>query len=87
MQTDRALTVGLAGAAEARRRVDEVLGAGLPTVICGHRENLSVILEEACAVLGAKAPESGPLPLGGFWVLHVGWNTLVSLEEHHLMGS
>ncbi len=87
VQTDRALTVGLAGAAEARRRVDEVLGGGLPTVICGHRENLSVILEEACAVLGAKAPGSGPLPLGGFWVLQVGWNTLVSLEEHHLMGS
>ncbi len=87
VQADRALTVGLAGAREARRRVDQVLGGGLPTVICGHRENLSVILEEACAVLGAKAPESGPLPLGGFWVLHVGWNTLVSLEEHHLMGS
>ena len=87
VQTDRAFTVGLAGAREARRRVDQVLGAGLPAVICGHRENLSVILEEACAVLGAKAPESESLPLGGFWVVHVGWNALVSLEEHHLMGS
>jgi hypothetical protein len=79
--------VGLAGAGQARRRVDEVLGSGLPAVICGHRENLSVILEEACAVLGAKATESQPLPLGGFWVLHVGWNTLASLEEHHLTAS
>jgi 8-oxo-(d)GTP phosphatase len=87
LQAERALTVGLAGAGEARRRVDQVLGGGLPAVICAHRENLSVILEEACAVLGAKAPGSGPLPLGGFWVLHVGWNALVSLEEHHLLGS
>jgi 8-oxo-dGTP pyrophosphatase MutT (NUDIX family) len=87
VQTDPAFTVGLAGPGEARRRVDEVLGAGLPAVISGHRENLSVILEEACAVLGAKAPESEPLPLGGFWVLHVGWSALVSLEEHHLAGS
>ncbi len=87
VQTDPAFTVGLAGPGDARRRVDEVLGAGLPAVISGHRENLSVMLEEACAVLGAKAPESEPLPLGGFWVLHVGWNALVSLEEHHLVGS
>jgi hypothetical protein len=40
---------------------------------------------EACAVLGAKATESGPLPLAGFWVLHVGWNILASQEEHHLV--
>ncbi len=67
--------------------MDEVLGSGLPAVICGHRENLSVLLDEACAVLGAKAIESQPLPLGGFWVLHVGSNTLVAREEHHLIGS
>jgi phosphohistidine phosphatase SixA len=85
VQTDPAFTVGMAGPGDARRRVDEVLGSGLPAVICGHRENLSVILEEACAVLGAKAIETQPLPLGGFWVLHVGWNTLVSREEHHLI--
>ncbi len=87
VQTDSAFTVGLASEEDARRRVDEILGSGLPAVICGHRENLSVLLEEACAVLGAKAIESQPLPLGGFWVLHVGWNTLVAREEHHLTGS
>ncbi len=87
VQTDPALTVGLASAGEARRRVDEVLGGGLPAVICGHRENLSVILEEACAVLGAKVHETQPPLLGGFWVLQVGSNALASLEEHHLMGS
>jgi 8-oxo-(d)GTP phosphatase len=87
VQADPALTVGLASAGEARRRVDEVLGSGLPALICGHRENLSVILEEACAVLGAKVHETQPLPLGGFWVLQVGMNALASLEEHHLMGS
>ena len=87
VQTDPAFTVGLAGAWEARRRVDDVLGSGLPAVICGHRENLSAILEEACAVLGAKVHETQALPLGGFWVLQVGWNALASLEEHHLMRS
>ncbi len=86
-QTDPAFTLGLAGPGDARRRVDKVLGRELPAVICGHRENLSVILEEACAVLGAKVTESQPLPLGGFWVLHIGWNTMVSREEHHLTSS
>lgn len=84
---DPAFTVGLAGAGEARRRVDEIIGGRLPAVICGHRENLSVILEEACAVLGAKASECEPLPLAGFWVLQVGWNALASREEHHLVDS
>jgi 8-oxo-dGTP diphosphatase len=86
VQADPAFTVGLGDEGDARRRMDEVLGRGLPAVICGHRENLSILLEEACAVLGAKAVESQPLPLGGFWVLHVGWNTLVAREEHHLIG-
>jgi 8-oxo-dGTP diphosphatase len=85
VQADPSLTVGLAGAGEPRRRVDGILGSGLPAVLCGHRENLSLILEEACAVLGAKVTENAPLPLGGFWVLHVGWNALASREEHHLV--
>ena len=86
VRPDPSLTVGLAAAGDARRQVDEILGSALPAVLCGHRENLSLILEEACAVLGAKAAEGGPLPLAGFWVLHVGWNILASQEEHHLVG-
>jgi 8-oxo-dGTP diphosphatase len=86
VQTDPAFTVGLAAAPAARRRVGEILGSGLPTVICGHRENLSAILEEACSVLGAKAPDSHTLPLGGFWVLQFAGNALASREEHHLTG-
>lgn len=85
VHADPSLTVGLAEGGDARRRVDEILGSGLPAVLCGHRENLSLILDEACAVLGAKVTESAPLPLAGFWVLHVGWNALTSREEHHLV--
>jgi len=85
VQADTSLTVGLAGGGDARRRVHEILGSGLPAVLSGHRENLSLILEEACALLGAKVTESAPLPLGGFWVLHVGWNALASREEHHMV--
>jgi 8-oxo-(d)GTP phosphatase len=86
VQDEAAFTVGRAGTADTRRRVDEILGLALPAVLCGHRENLSMILEEACSVLGAKVTENGPLPLAGFWVLHIGWNTLASREEHHLAG-
>ena len=84
VQADRAFTVGLVSPAETRHRVDEVVGSERPTVVCAHRENLPVLLEEACAVLGAKPPDGEPLPMAGFWVLHIGWSALICAERHHL---
>jgi len=86
VQADPAFTLRLGSDGDARRRTDEILAAGLAAVLCLHRENLPVILEEACAVLGAKPPDGGPLPLplAGFWVLHIGWNTLACAEQHHV---
>jgi 8-oxo-dGTP diphosphatase len=83
VQADQAFTVGLGSGRDARRRTDEILAGALPAVICGHRENLPLILEEACAVLGAKPPDGRPLPPGGFWVLHIGWNALACAERHY----
>ena len=83
VQPDPAFTVGMVSAAQARHRVDEVVGSERPAVVCAHRENLPVLLEEACAVLGAKPPDGEPLPMGGFWVLHVGWSALICAERHH----
>jgi len=50
--------------------------------VCGHRENLPLMLEEACAVLGAKLPDDRALPLAGFWVLHTAGTALASAERH-----
>jgi 8-oxo-(d)GTP phosphatase len=83
VQADAGFTVGMGSASEARRRTDDILAGALPAVICAHRENLPLLLEEACAVLGAKPPDGRPLPPGGFWVLHIGWNTLAGAERHH----
>jgi 8-oxo-(d)GTP phosphatase len=82
---DRAFTVGLASPADIRRRTAEVVAYEAGVVVCGHRENLPVILEEACAALGAKPPDDRGLPLGGFWVLHSGPRMLASAERHHLL--
>ena len=46
-------------------------------------ENLPLIREEACAVVGAKPQDGNPLLPSGFWVLHIGWNALVCAERHH----
>jgi 8-oxo-dGTP pyrophosphatase MutT (NUDIX family)/phosphohistidine phosphatase SixA len=83
VQADRAFTVGMVPPAATRHRVDEVVGSERPTVISAHRENLPVLLEEASAVLGAKPPDGEPLPVAGFWVLHIGWSALVCAERHH----
>ncbi len=83
VQADEAFTVGLAAPERTRRRVDEVVGTERPAVICAHRENLPVLLEEACAVLGTKPPDSDQLPRAGFWVLQIGWSALASVERHH----
>jgi 8-oxo-(d)GTP phosphatase len=82
VQADQAFTIGIGSASDLRRRTDEILAGALPAVVCGHRENLPQILEEACAVLGAKPPDGNALLPGGFWVLHIGWNTLVCAERH-----
>jgi 8-oxo-(d)GTP phosphatase len=83
VQADTGFTIGMGSVSEARRRIDDILAGALPAVLCAHRENLPLLLEEACAVLGAKPPDGHPLPPGGFWVLHTGWNALVSAERHH----
>lgn len=85
VQTDQAFALGAGSAGDVRRRTDEILAGALPAVLCLHRENLPQVLEEACAVLGAKPPDGHPLPLAGFWVLHIGWNTLACAERHHAM--
>ena len=51
-------------------------------VVCVHRENLPMLLAAACARLGSSPPAGGPLPKGGFWILHVAGATLAATERH-----
>jgi 8-oxo-(d)GTP phosphatase len=70
------------GAAAAR--VTAIVTAGVPAVICAHRENLPSLLAAACATLGAPPPEGRPLAKSGFWVLHAADGALVAVEQHDL---
>jgi 8-oxo-dGTP pyrophosphatase MutT (NUDIX family)/phosphohistidine phosphatase SixA len=67
----------------ARRRIEALIDGQMPAVICVHRENLPMLLDWACARLGAKVPDGPPLHKGSFWVLHIGAGTLASAERHH----
>jgi 8-oxo-(d)GTP phosphatase len=73
-----------AGSADlASAEVAAIVAAGMPAVICAHRENLPLLLEAACAALGAVPPDGGPLPVAGFWVLHAAHGLLAAAERHH----
>jgi len=54
-----------------------------PVVICAHRENLPVMLEAACAELGAGVPAVRPLRKAGFMVLHRADRKLAAVECYH----
>jgi len=84
VQADPALTMGLSDEAGARRRIAGIARSERPVVVCGHRENLPLFLEEACAVLGAKLPDDRVLPLAGFWVLQTAGPALVSADRCQL---
>ena len=57
---------------------------GVPTVVCGHRETLPILLEAACAALRSSPPQAAALRKGGFWVLHSAGGKLVAAEQHRL---
>ncbi len=67
-------------------RVAAIVAAGRPAVICGHRENLPVLLAAACAALGTSPPSDHPLRPAGFWVLHTADGVLAAAEYHHPAG-
>ena len=71
--------------AAARRRMAELIAEPSPMVICGHRENLPVLLSQALTSLddGQAADDWSP-PKGGFWVLHIAAGRLAALEHHCL---
>ena len=65
------------------QRMTELLAQPSPMVICGHRENMPVLLAQARAVLPGFPPgdEWAP-PKAGFWVLHIARGRLAALEHH-----
>jgi 8-oxo-(d)GTP phosphatase len=72
---------GVAAAAIALATT-RLASSGQPAVICAHRENLPVMLEAACAELGAEVPAVRPLRKGEFMVLHRADGKLAAVECH-----
>jgi 8-oxo-(d)GTP phosphatase len=67
----------------ATARAASLAASGVPTVICGHRENLPALLNAAFGALGgAVGPREQPLGKGAFWVLQSAAGVLVSAERH-----
>ena len=88
IDAEPAFTVGVPGADPdaAREQMLKLVTEGEPVAICGHRENLPVLLAAVCDRFGVPVPAGPPLPKGGLWVLQAAGGTLVSAEQHHLSG-
>ncbi|HEY2549040.1 MAG TPA: NUDIX hydrolase [Streptosporangiaceae bacterium] len=83
IELEAAFTVGQPDGEAAAARAAAIARDGLPAVICAHRENIPVLLNAACAQLGATAPDAPGLDKGGFWVLQSAEGKLASAECHH----
>ena len=62
--------------------LERLLAAGVPTLVCAHRENIPELLALACAYLGAKPPPEPYLPKSGFWVLQAAESNLAGIERY-----
>jgi 8-oxo-dGTP pyrophosphatase MutT (NUDIX family) len=91
VETEPELTIGgstaepgpaWAASEEASKRIAAVVAAGEPVAICAHRQNMSWLLAQACAVLDAPVPDGPRLRKGAFWVLQAGEDRLASAEQH-----
>ncbi|HEY1919646.1 MAG TPA: NUDIX domain-containing protein [Streptosporangiaceae bacterium] len=87
IEAEPTFTVGQRPEKAVRACMTELIARPSPMVICGHRENLPVLLGEALTDLNDHEPidEWSP-PKGGFWVLHIAAGSLSALEHHCLTG-
>jgi 8-oxo-(d)GTP phosphatase len=85
IETEPALEVikdGMGDDPEAAKIVAQLASAEQPVIICAHRENLPLLLDAACAELGADWPLVDPLRKGEFLVLHRADRKLAALERY-----
>jgi 8-oxo-dGTP pyrophosphatase MutT (NUDIX family)/phosphohistidine phosphatase SixA len=86
MEAEPAFTVRAARGGDraeaARQCMAELIAQPSPMVICGHRENLPVLYEQACEMLHAPPDDEWSPPKAGFWVLHIAAGRLSAMEHH-----
>lgn len=82
-----AVDSGFARTSSGRSAADQirrVVAAGVPAVICAHRENMPSLLRDACTALGAPPPSDPSLAKAGFWVLHNAAGQLAGIERYEV---
>ena len=88
VEIDDALLVPVRDSAHRTERADpapavgRLLAAGVPTLVCAHRENIPELLALACDYLGAKPPRELHLAKASFWVLQAAESSLAGMERY-----
>lgn len=74
-------TLGTSKPAEVAARLDEIVAAGRPAVICGHGEHIDEMITHVSNRLGTPT-SLAPLEKGAFVVFHTADGELVATEHH-----
>ncbi|MFC6880453.1 NUDIX hydrolase [Actinomadura yumaensis] len=80
--TDAAFTIGETDADRACRRLFDLVGDGVPTVVCTHGEIVADLVSGLCRELGEKVPEDPALEKSEFWTAHLSGREIAALERH-----
>ncbi|WP_037560036.1 NUDIX domain-containing protein [Spirillospora albida] len=80
--TEPAFTVGETSSERATDRLLDLVGDGVPTIVCTHGEVVADLVTGLCTRLGEKVPDDPALRKGEFWVAHMAEQGIASLERH-----
>lgn len=92
--TEPAFTVGETSPERATERLLDLVGEGVPTIVCTHGEIVADLVTGLCRELGEKVPDDPSLRKGEFWVAHMagqggaheGGQGIAVLERHTAAG-
>ncbi|HZE38472.1 MAG TPA: NUDIX hydrolase [Stackebrandtia sp.] len=82
IKTEAAFTPDTAKPGQATQRLCELIGLRTPTIVCGHSDQITDMVNAACQAFGAQPPDDPTLRKAAFWVLHPAGSRIVAVDQY-----